>query len=64
VKTQLLEGATSISLGIDLNEGPVDVEAWFENQNGEKRILGAFFATFERTGERKMPDSDVKVKPR
>lgn len=64
VKTPLLKGATSVSLGVDLSEGPAELEAWFEGQNGEGRILGAFFATIERVGERKMPDPDWKVRPK
>lgn len=63
VKALLLKGATSISVSVDLNEGPVDLEAWFENQTGEKKILGAFYATIERVGERKMPDTDWKAQP-
>lgn len=54
------KGVTAISLGVDLNEGPADLEAWFENQMGEKQILGAFFISIERIGERKMPDPDWK----
>jgi hypothetical protein len=64
VKTQLYQGATSVTLGVDLNEGPAELEAWFEGQNGEGKILGAFFATIERAGERKMPDPDWIVRPK
>ena len=64
VKTPLLKGATSVSLGVDLNEGPAELEAWFEGQNGEGRILGAFFATLERVGDRKLPDPEWKVQPK
>jgi len=64
VKTQLLQGATSVSLGVDLNEGPIELEAWTEGQSGEKRILGAFFATVERVGDRKLPDPEWKVQPK
>ncbi|WP_338286099.1 sulfatase-like hydrolase/transferase [Luteolibacter sp. LG18] len=64
VKSQLLEGATSISLGVDLNEGDSDLEAWFESQAGPDALIGAFFATIERVGERKMPDPDFKARPK
>jgi len=64
VKTPLLKGATSVTLGVDLSEGPAELEAWFEGQNGEGKILGAFFASIERVGERKMPDPDWKVRPK
>ena len=64
VKTQLLNGATAVSLGVDLNEGPIELEAWTEGQIGEGKILGAFFASVERVGERKMPDPDWKVRPK
>jgi len=62
VKTPLLEGATALTLGVDLNEGDTDLEVWFEGQMGKDAILGAFFATIERVGERKMPDPDWKPK--
>lgn len=61
VKSQLLSGATSISIGIDINEGPVELEAWTDGQTSGKRILGAFFASVERIGERKLPDPQWKV---
>lgn len=64
VKSPLYRGATSVALGVDLNEGPAELEAWFEGQNGEGRILGAFFATIERTGDRKMPDPEWIVRPK
>ncbi len=64
IKTQLLKGATSVSLGVDLNEGPIELEAWTEGQTGEGKILGAFFASVERVGERKMPDPEWKVRPK
>ncbi|MFD0894427.1 sulfatase-like hydrolase/transferase [Luteolibacter ambystomatis] len=60
VKTPLLEGATALSLGVDLNEGDADLEVWFEGQGAKDAIFGAFFATIERMGERKMPDPDWK----
>ncbi|MGC4015279.1 MAG: sulfatase-like hydrolase/transferase [Luteolibacter sp.] len=62
VKTPLIEGATSLSLGVDLNEGDADLEVWFEDQGAKDKLLGAFFATIERVGERKMPDPDFKAK--
>lgn len=61
VKAELLQGATSIVMGIDLPEGPSDVEAWFTGQTSVDRILGAFFVTVERSGERKLPDPDWKT---
>lgn len=64
VKTQLLKGATAVSLGVDLNEGPIELEAWAEGQIPGNRILGAFFATIERVGERKLPDPEWKVRPK
>lgn len=64
VKTPLLEGATSLSLGVDLNEGDSDLEVWFEGQTAKNAILGAFFATIERVGDRKMPDPDWQTKPK
>ncbi len=64
IKTPLLKGATSVSLGVDLNEGPIELEAWTEGQTGEGKILGAFFASVERVGDRKMPDPEWKVRPK
>jgi hypothetical protein len=61
VKAQLLQGATSIAMGLDLPEGQSDVEAWFTGQAGIERILGAFFVTVEWVGERKLPDPNWKA---
>jgi hypothetical protein len=61
VKAELLQGATLIVMGIDLPEGPSDVEAWFTGQTSGDRILGAFFVTVERSGEPKLPDADWKT---
>lgn len=63
-RTQSVKGATAISMGVDFNEGPADLEAWVDNQLAEKEILGAFFVTIERTGERKLPDPDWKPQPK
>jgi len=41
----------------------VDLEIWFDGQLLNDRILGAFFASIERKGERKIEIPEFKVKP-
>lgn len=61
VRTEMMEKATSVTVGLDFKQGPVELEAWFGEQTGKGRLLGAFFVTVERVGDRKMPDPDWKV---
>jgi hypothetical protein len=63
LQSGVLENATSVSVGMDFAQGPVDFEAWFDGQLSGDRILGAFFVSLERVGERKLPDPDWKVQP-
>jgi hypothetical protein len=48
---------------MDLDAGPVDLEVWFSGQLLNERILGAFFASLERKGERAAPKPEFKTKP-
>ena len=63
VQLQVMEGASSVTLGVDLDEGPVDLEAWFSGQLPDKRKRGAFFATIERKGDKSVELPDIQVVP-
>lgn len=63
VQLEVMEGASSVSIAMDLDEGPVDLEAWFSGQLPEKRKLGAFFATIERTGAKSIELPEIRVVP-
>jgi hypothetical protein len=62
VQMPLMKTATSVSLGIDLNAGEVDLEGWFTGQLKGGRMLGAFFATIERVGERRLPELELEIR--
>lgn len=60
---EVKQGATSLRMPIDLDAGPLDLEIWFDGQLLNDRILGAFFASVERKGERKAPKPEFHAKP-
>jgi hypothetical protein len=53
VIVDVLAGASAISVGIDVEAGPIDLEAYFDGQLAGGKQLGSFFATIEWVGERK-----------
>lgn len=59
VQMQIVKGATSATLNMDLPGGDLDLEVWFSGQLEGGRILGALFLELERTGDRKRPDLDI-----
>jgi len=59
-KMVVQDGATSLKVPLDLDAGPLDLEAWFDGQLLNERILGAFFVSIERKGDRKSPKLDLK----
>jgi len=61
IRGQMQEGAPAAILGIDLSAGDIDLEAWMTGQLGGDRILGLFFATITRAGERKLPDFGLEL---
>lgn len=61
VQMNLLKGATTVTLSMDMAAGDLDLEAWFTGQLSDARILGAFFADIERVGERLRPDIDLDI---
>jgi len=63
LQSGVLENATAVTVGMDFAQGPVEFEAWFDGQLPGDRILGAFFVSLERVGERKLPDPDWSVRP-
>jgi len=63
VRMELLEGASEVSIGIDLEPGPADLEAWFGGQIDGGGPLGAFFAEVSRVGERKAPVPKLEARP-
>lgn len=63
VQLQLMEGASSVTIGVDLDEGPVDLEAWFSGQLPDERKLGAFFASIERKGDKSIELPEIQVVP-
>jgi hypothetical protein len=62
VQLNVLEGATEVTLVLDLDAGPIEMEAWFEGQLLGEKKLGAFFVEVERTGERKRSKAEFHVK--
>ena len=64
LQSGVLENATAVTVGMDFPAGPVEFEAWFDGQLPGDRILGAFFVSMERVGERKLPDPDWSVQPK
>lgn len=63
VRVEIKPGATLFNMPLDLDAGPADLEIWFDGQLLNDRILGAFFASVERKGERKAAKPEFKVKP-
>lgn len=63
VRMAVLDGASEVTLGIDLEAGAVDLEAWFGGQLAADAPLGAMFVEIERTGERKLPVPDIRAEP-
>ena len=63
-RIQIKEGATSFRMPVDLDAGPLDLEIWFDGQLLNDRILGAFFASVEYKGPRKIPKPEFKAAPR
>jgi hypothetical protein len=62
-RMEVKQGATSFRVPVDLDAGPIDLEIWFDGQLLNDRILGAFFASLERKGERTAPKPEFRVKP-
>jgi arylsulfatase A-like enzyme len=63
IRVEIRQGATSFQMPVDLDAGPIDIEIWFDGQLLNDRIMGAFFASIERKGERKAEKPEFKVKP-
>jgi hypothetical protein len=66
LQMEVVKGATSVTMRLDLAAGDLDLEAWFSGQLPNGRILGALFAELERVGDRKRPelDLDFEVQPK
>lgn len=62
VEMPLIRTATSVTMGMDINAGELDLEAWFTGQLPGKGILGAFFVSIERAGDRRTPDIDLEIR--
>jgi arylsulfatase B len=63
LRLEIKDGATSFRVPVDLDAGPVDLEIWFDGQLLNDRILGAFFVSLERKGERTAPKPEFHAKP-
>ena len=63
LRLDVKQGATSFRVPVDLDAGPLDLEIWFDGQLLNERILGAFFVSLERKGERKAPKTEFRPKP-
>ncbi|MEP4079679.1 arylsulfatase [Haloferula sp.] len=61
VQLKILEGATEVTVLLDLDAGPIELEAWFEGQLLKNRKLGAFFVEIERLGERKRSKAEFLI---
>ncbi len=61
IQMDLLKGATTATLNLDLPAGELDLEAWFSGQWPDERILGSCFAEIERLGERKRPELELDL---
>ena len=61
LQMDLRQGATAVTLNLDLAAGELDLEAWFTGQLSDKRILGASFAEIQRLGERKIPEFELDI---
>ena len=59
----VMEGASSVSIGLDLDAGPVDLEAYFSGQLPADRKLGALFVSVERKGAKSVELPEIKVVP-
>lgn len=53
VIVDVLAGASAVSVGIDVDAGALDLEAYFDGQLAGGKQLGALFTTIERVGERR-----------
>lgn len=60
---EVMEGASSVAIRMDLDAGPADLEAWFSGQLPEKRKLGALFVEIERKGEKSVDLPEIQVVP-
>ena len=58
---RLMEGSSQITVQMDVDAGVQDLECWFTGQLALERVLGAFFVTIERVGEKKL---DLKLNPK
>jgi arylsulfatase A-like enzyme len=63
LRLEIQQGATSFRVPMDLDAGPLDLEVWFSGQLLNDRILGAFFVSLERKGERKAPKPEFRTQP-
>jgi hypothetical protein len=63
LRSAVLENATAVTVGMDLPQGAVEFEAWFDGQLPGERIVGALFVSLERVGERKLPDPESLIRP-
>jgi len=52
-----------VTVGMDLPQGAVEFETWFDGQLPGERIVGAFFVGLERVGDRKLPDPASLIRP-
>jgi len=60
-KLRLIEGSSVITVLMDTDAGVQDLECWFTGQLALERVLGAFFVSIERVGDKKL-DLDFKPK--
>jgi hypothetical protein len=58
---RLMEGSSVITVLMDADAGVQDLECWFTGQLALERVLGAFFVSIERVGEKKL---DLQLKPK
>ena len=63
VQAELMEGASWVALEIDLEAGPVDLEAWFGGQLEDDTRIGAFYVEIERVGERRNLEPELRLAP-
>ncbi len=63
LRLAIKQGASSFRVPVDLDAGPIDLEIWFDGQLLNDRILGAFFASVERKGERSAAKPEFHAKP-
>lgn len=63
VQMAVQAGATRVTIPMDFDPGPVDLEVWMDGQLLNDRILGAFYASLEWKGARKVPRLEIEAKP-